>query len=360
MTDHRDKRNQKVTQQVYGQTFAAYNAGELEEFMAPLVTRLRANRIPAQAFEGKRCLDAGCGGGRASLLLARMGARPVVALDFSLRNLETTRRWRDGFGLDNLKITAGSLLELPFADQSFDVVWCNGVVHHTPDPGRALAELARVLKVGGRLWLYLYGAGGIYWFLVDFIRDWLCGVDWKIALAHLEGEGYATTRVAEFLDNWYVPHLKRYTRQDVEPCLRALGFATAPPLPGGMTYDTSTRQQDPEERAWLGQGDLRYWVHKTRHVTGPASPLLPRQGSCFVDDKRVGSLAPVLRRLARAVVQREQQDSGQAPGLRISLAARMQYRLRDQLSRPQPFQGREFIEYLEEMAIQVEEADGGH
>ncbi len=358
MAEPIDKGKQDLTRQVYGQTFSAYDSRELEEFMAPLAARLEANRIGGDAFRGKRCLDAGCGGGRASVLLARLGAAPVVALDFSLLNLETARRWRDRFRLDNLEIAAGDLLSLPFPDQGFDVVWCNGVVHHTADPGRALLELARVLKVGGRLWLYLYGAGGVYWFMVDFIRDWLAGVDWQSAREYLVKEGYPAGRVAEFLDDWYVPHLKRYTHREVGPCLEALGFALSPPLAGGMAYDTSTRQQDPEERAWLGQGDLRYWVQKIRHEGQEVSPLLSREGSAFSGDRRVQSLGPVLERLARVVEGVEAREPDRVPGLRVSLAARMQKRLRDRLSRPRPFRGREFLAYLEELAAAVE--DGRH
>ena len=51
----------------------------------------------------------------------------------------------------------GSVLELPFPDNSIDLVFSNGVLHHTTNPFLGISEIRRVLKPGGSCWLYLYG-----------------------------------------------------------------------------------------------------------------------------------------------------------------------------------------------------------
>ncbi len=109
--------------------------------------------VPNTAFA--RALDAGCGPGVCSLALAERAAR-VVAFDLSGDSLRAARRLAEGAGAKRIAFAQGSLLQVPFPDATFDLVWSWGVVHHTADPARALDELARILRAGGTLVLALY------------------------------------------------------------------------------------------------------------------------------------------------------------------------------------------------------------
>ena len=228
---------ERLTTIVFGDTFALYDDREFGEFLEPLYERLKANSIPTSVFDGARCLDAGCGGGRGSVLMAECGAAEVVGVDLSERNVETCRARTARRGLDNCRFVQGSLLEVPFEDASFDVVWCNGVLHHTEDPDRALVELARLLRPGGRLWLYLYGSGGVYWFTIDWIRALLAGHDIRRCIYQLRLISIPVRRIAEWIDDWFSPHLRRYTVDDVRVRLREhpRHFARAP-LPGQIGF----------------------------------------------------------------------------------------------------------------------------
>lgn len=96
-------------------------------------------------------LDAGCGYCFHAVRLAKGGLR-VTGVDFSkaaLREARTTIK-RAGFS-DRIQIQQGDLLELPFADASFDYVHCWGVLMHIPEIEKALAESIRVLKPDGKL-----------------------------------------------------------------------------------------------------------------------------------------------------------------------------------------------------------------
>jgi len=89
-------------------------------------------------------LDVGCGMGELAERIAReLGAR-VQALDISERMVELTR----ARGVD---VVLGDVQQLPYADDSFDVVVANWVLYHVPDLDRGVRELARVLRPGGRL-----------------------------------------------------------------------------------------------------------------------------------------------------------------------------------------------------------------
>ena len=71
------------------------------------------------------CLDAGCGGGRNSIAMATLAARRVVGIDVGRDGLaDATRRSR---GIPNLEFGLASVLDIPFQNEAFDMVWCAGV-----------------------------------------------------------------------------------------------------------------------------------------------------------------------------------------------------------------------------------------
>lgn len=100
---------------------------------------------------GATFLDAGCGSCAHSARLARRGFS-VRAVDFSESALAMAAEHLKALGLED-RVTLGreTLLDLSFPDESFDYAICWGVLMHVPDVERAVAELARVLKPGGRL-----------------------------------------------------------------------------------------------------------------------------------------------------------------------------------------------------------------
>lgn len=100
---------------------------------------------------GKRCLDVGCGGGLLAEEFAKFGCR-VTGVDPSEGSLETARAHADQQGLE-IEYVAAAGENLPFADRSFDFVYCCDVLEHVDSVERAVAEAARVLKPGGA---YLY------------------------------------------------------------------------------------------------------------------------------------------------------------------------------------------------------------
>ena len=91
-------------------------------------------------FTGKRCLDVGCGGGRYSLAMARMGAKSVVGVDVSESGLTDAAMRAERMGYANVTFKQASALELPFADAEFDFVCCSGVLHHTRGVEQACAK----------------------------------------------------------------------------------------------------------------------------------------------------------------------------------------------------------------------------
>jgi ubiquinone/menaquinone biosynthesis C-methylase UbiE len=93
---------------------------------------------------GSSVVDVGCGTGRAAAELAERGARPVGVDRDDAMIAEARRRW------PHLDLRVGDAHDLPLADASVAGYRADKVLHDVADPGRALAEAARVLAPGGR------------------------------------------------------------------------------------------------------------------------------------------------------------------------------------------------------------------
>jgi SAM-dependent methyltransferase/uncharacterized protein YbaR (Trm112 family) len=98
-------------------------------------------------------LEAGTGLGGDAARFARLCDAQVVGLDLSDGVVMAQRHFG---GPENLHYVQGDILQLPFRPESFDFVSSDQVIHHTPDPPRAFAELAKLLRPSGHLAVYVY------------------------------------------------------------------------------------------------------------------------------------------------------------------------------------------------------------
>lgn len=106
-------------------------------------------------WRGRAVLEVGCGVGVATARFARAGAN-VWAVDFSRSAVALTRSRLASEGLAGQVLTADAEA-LPFTDDSFDLVFSWGVIHHTRCPEAAAAEIQRVCRRGGHVLVMVYG-----------------------------------------------------------------------------------------------------------------------------------------------------------------------------------------------------------
>jgi len=102
---------------------------------------------------GEKVVDVGSGGGIDSLIAARMvgPTGEVVGIDMTPAMLEKARAAADDSGIGNVEFREAYMEKLPVPDGWADVVISNGVLNLTPDKQKALGEMYRVLRSGGRL-----------------------------------------------------------------------------------------------------------------------------------------------------------------------------------------------------------------
>jgi ubiquinone/menaquinone biosynthesis C-methylase UbiE len=182
--------------------------------------------------------EVGCGPGRGtSYLCARSNA--VIALDLSERSLDLVQKRAP----KAIRIL-GSALALPFADQSFDAVVCDGVIHHTPDARCAFNECNRILRTGGVLYLGVYNRRRYYYYIytypgsvVRWLERYAAGRVLVLAtifpvylLAHfLKAHGNKTLRGARnfFYDYLITPRASFHKREEIESWASDVGLVLA-------------------------------------------------------------------------------------------------------------------------------------
>lgn len=196
MAQDADKQEiEQKTATLYGDLFSVRNISmekELEEFKA---------RTGISDLKGMKCIDAGFGSGRGVMAMMALGG-DVHGIDLSEENLRNAVA-RSG----NKNLRQGSVLDIPFENEAFDFVYCNGVIHHTTDPEKAFSELARVLKKGGMLFLSVYGKG-LSGRMISAART-LNPIPYR----------YFPLKSTMWRDLMYVPRLKRYSIEEVKDML---------------------------------------------------------------------------------------------------------------------------------------------
>jgi ubiquinone/menaquinone biosynthesis C-methylase UbiE/uncharacterized protein YbaR (Trm112 family) len=132
---------------------------------------------------GLEVLDAGCGAG-AFLDVAADHAQRLVGIDLSesVESAHASLRARP-----NVDVVQGNLLELPFPDESFDFVYCIGVIQHTPDPEATFRSLARLVRPGGELAVWIYERAPYEPLKPKhLLRRWTAGMDSDRAMPFIE------------------------------------------------------------------------------------------------------------------------------------------------------------------------------
>ncbi|HEX7151005.1 MAG TPA: class I SAM-dependent methyltransferase [Thermoanaerobaculia bacterium] len=145
----------------------------------------------AERARGVRMLEVGVGAGTDFINWVRNGAK-ACGVDLSDQSLQLTRERVLSEGL-HADLHVADAEQLPFQDESFDLVYSFGVLHHSPDTPRAINEVHRVLKPGGRALIMVYHPYGwvglLLWLFhgVAKLRPWR-SPRWAM-FHHLESPG---------------------------------------------------------------------------------------------------------------------------------------------------------------------------
>jgi SAM-dependent methyltransferase len=188
-------------------------------------------------------LEAGCGTGQLSNFLGMNWGRRVIGADLCLNSLRLAKSFRDRCSIANVQFVQMNLFRPPFADETFDLVVSNGVLHHTSDPEGGFHAIARKLKPGGSIIIGLYNWLGRLPTLWRRSLIETFGERWAALDPRLRGSRLNTGRwAAWFMDQYQHPHESRHSMADVERWFDRAGIdllMTIPPV-GGEDFTDET------------------------------------------------------------------------------------------------------------------------
>jgi SAM-dependent methyltransferase len=191
------------TGELFGTLWPALSDAQFQESIDLWDKRAVANNFDLGFIKDKKCLDAGCGSGRYSIALARNGAESVTAIDISKNGIAEAKK--RAVGIPKIQFQQASTLDLPFKESEFDFVLSAGVIHHTPDFNGALLELFRVLKPGGKLFLLVYGTGGLRWTAIKSLRPIVSQLGIEFLDKAITHAKLPANNRKHFLDDLFVP-----------------------------------------------------------------------------------------------------------------------------------------------------------
>jgi ubiquinone/menaquinone biosynthesis C-methylase UbiE len=329
---------EKNSEEVFGKTFSAYSKREINIFLKPLIYRLKLNKINIKKLvKGKKVLDLGCGNGRGALLMASNGAKEITVLDISKKNITKTKNNLKANNFDCIAVHT-KCEKIPLPSNYFDFVWCNGVLMHTDKPDKSLNELNRILKKNSFSFIYVYGAGGLYWLIIDKIRDLLKNINTEKIIKILKNLHYSNRYIGEYLDDWKCLNLRRYKKNTFIQSLKKASFKNIKYLSRGLNYDTSEKLYCNNSKKLFGEGDLRFIVQKNKYKKIINNKILRKD--TIVNNSYHYKYQKIFLHIKKNIHNIEQ---------KIFLFARMQYKLRQLLSNTK-FEEIRYLEFCKKIS----------
>ncbi|MDC0358393.1 methyltransferase domain-containing protein [Oligoflexia bacterium] len=146
--------DQKNYSESFGLQWNIFEKIQLDSYTGLPISRTRLQEITnwPEELQGSKILEAGSGAGRFTEVLLAMGAS-VFSFDYSSA---VNANWLNNGKRENLNLFQGDIYNIPLPKASFDKVLCLGVLQHTPNPRKALLNLATYVRPGGQLVIDIY------------------------------------------------------------------------------------------------------------------------------------------------------------------------------------------------------------
>jgi ubiquinone/menaquinone biosynthesis C-methylase UbiE len=175
--------------------------------------------------------------------------RTVLGTDLSVNSLKLANKFREKNRIRNLKFIQMNLFQPVFKAEMFDVVICNGVLHHTSDPFGGFQSISKLVKKGGYIIIGLYNKYGriftdIRRYIFALTGDSLTSLDPRIGSKNFSPYKKHTW----FMDQYKNPHESKHTFDDVINWFEKTGFEFVNSIPNisgkPVTPDTKLFEAD--------------------------------------------------------------------------------------------------------------------
>ena len=156
----------------FGFEWGSHHKGKIEESRVfgrtieeDLSMFFEISNLNAQQLQDKIILDVGCGSAKITKALNRYSPQFTLGTDINEATYLSHKYCSDS---TKCQIIRADVFNLPIGNESIDIGWSNGVLHHTPDARAAFNSLAKKIKPGGRLSIWVYKKG---FYPFRFVKD---------------------------------------------------------------------------------------------------------------------------------------------------------------------------------------------
>lgn len=213
----------------------------IEKAQKGVFARLLDEQIP----HGAKILEVGCGTGQLSNFLGIKGGRTVFGTDLCLNSLKLGQKFREQNSIDDVAFFQMNLFRPTFRPESFHLVICNGVLHHTSAPFLGFKSILNLVKKGGFIVIGLYNTFGriptdIRRLIFKFSGDRLKFLDSRLrdeSLEHMK-------RHIWFMDQYKHPHESKHTIGEVLDWFDQSGVEFINSIPKAKAFEAFS----PEEK----------------------------------------------------------------------------------------------------------------
>ena len=205
-----------------------------------IFARLLDDQIP----HGARILEAGCGTGQLSNFLGITWGRTAFATDICLNSLKLGQEFKEKNQIGNVAFLQMNLFRPSFRPHSFDLVICNGVLHHTSDPFLGFQSLSRLVKKDGFIVVGLYNTYGrmstdIRRFIFRHSGNRFRFLDSRLTDENLSG----VRRRIWFMDQYENPHESKHTVGEVLSWFDQSGVQFVNSIPKSTAFESFSPQE---------------------------------------------------------------------------------------------------------------------
>ena len=223
--------------------------------------RFKKNGLDAENFfKNKIVVDAGCGSGKFSCTIAKLKAKKVYGFDLGELGISFAKKQqKKKTYAKKISFKVASIMKMPLKSNSIDVVFTNGVVHHTSNYVQCIKEFKRVLKKNGKLFFYVEGSCGLFEIFQEKIRESLNDIPTEFVLSYLKSLGVDSGRLYWLQDSLKAPYEYK-TKSEIIKLLSKNGFQVEKQLTRGVSSDNIEKISSgmPYGKIKYGEGQIKF------------------------------------------------------------------------------------------------------
>ena len=205
-----------------------------------IFARLLNEQIPFNA----KVLEVGCGTGQLSNFLG-VSQRFVYGTDICLNSLKLGQQFKENNNIERVRLYQMNLFRPIFKEESFSVVICNGVLHHTGDPFAGFRSISRLVKKGGYILIGLYNKYGRITTDIRRVIFRITNNAFKFLDPRLRDKSIGDVRkLTWFLDQYKNPHESKHTIGEVLKWFDQTGFEFVNSIPKAQLSEKFSEKEN--------------------------------------------------------------------------------------------------------------------